>query len=176
LENVEFPIGKIPISLKDTIVLFPVALVGGFLSSTQLHVRAIELRKKYHEQKLKEECDENKEFDIEKVSLVAHPWLDPYDNYFVKSVKVATLLIPLAGFKASVLVIHYLVPSSPTFAKALGLDVKEVFTTIIYPVLIGLYAYGIVDLCYNYRKYEKYYHSACRFPENDKDQTVTGVH
>lgn len=177
VEDVEFPFGRIPVSLKDAIVLFPIALAGGFLSVTQLHVRALKLRKKHHEQKLKEECDQNKKFDIEKLSLVAHLWLDPHDNYFVRGGKAATLLlIPLGGFITSVVVIDYLVSSSPTFAEALGLGVKEVFTPIIYPILFVLYAYGIVDLWHNYRKYKKYYREACRCPEkDDRDQTITQV-
>jgi hypothetical protein len=106
MEQIEFPLGKIPIGLNESIAVFPLLIAIGFLVSLSLYSDTARLRRKLHG--LYNLKDPGKTvFTDEQISLIAPLWIDPLNPAKSQIKKLLLFLIPFIIFLISVAIIIY---------------------------------------------------------------------
>ena len=105
LKEIEFPFGKIPIGINESISLFPIVLSFGFLIYASLFVDTALLRKYYHKHRLNG-LEEKKKLE-EKIALIAPLWVDSLTSLSSRITKLIILLSPLIIFVVSIYFIFH---------------------------------------------------------------------
>ncbi|ALI36870.1 hypothetical protein NMY3_02680 [Candidatus Nitrosocosmicus oleophilus] len=156
LKEIEFPIGKIPLNIIDTVSFFPIGIGLGFLISASLLSDTILLRRGL------ERFSTLLPIDLHKyrISLLASLWVDPYGSRTLLFIKLLTLVFPLLLFLFSV---YYLSIYSSELIKEE--EFSGVFVgnnknnALLYPVSYFVsavfFAYGyyrLYDALHNYKK------------------------
>ena len=100
LKEIEFPFGKIPIGINESILFFPVGIGVGFLISASLLGDTIVLRKEY-EKTIDVKKFNKKEIEQE-ISIKAPLWIEPHSSIIYQILKFLILLIPTILFGISV--------------------------------------------------------------------------
>jgi hypothetical protein len=100
LNEVQFPVGKIPIGINEAISLFPFGIIAGFISLTVLFYKSIILRKKYHLQYIRR-FDFNFERTGKMISEELPVWIDPVSPWYTQIAKSAVIIIPFVMFLLS---------------------------------------------------------------------------
>lgn len=139
LEDIEFPFGKIPIGLNQSISLFPLGLGTGFLICASLLGDAIRLRKDYG--------SKGNSLSDERMRLIAPLWIDPKSSKLSQTLKFMILLVPLVVFVVSV----YLISNSWSIMgneELEGIFIGNNTSNHIY--YIGLYILSSVFFVYGY--------------------------
>lgn len=106
LNQIEFPFGKLPIGLNESIAVFPIILAIGFLMLAMLLRDTIQLRKSFH--LLYQRKDPNKQIlTDEQIMLIAPVWLDPLKPGRKNFISLIILSIPFLIFIVSCIMILY---------------------------------------------------------------------
>jgi len=97
LAQIESPIGKIPVGLQESVLVFPLALSIGFFICASLFVDTIHIRWSFHE--LYQQKDpEQQIIDAQQISLIAPLPVDPNDDKQKQAAQLAWLLVPFVVF------------------------------------------------------------------------------
>jgi hypothetical protein len=106
LNQTQFPFGKLPVSLDESVAAFPIALGIGFLVYVSLLYNVIRLRRELHIWYKRKDQGTNA-LDEQKISLLAPLWVDPIDTKIHQSLKFVILLIPFIIFIVSCYLTSY---------------------------------------------------------------------
>jgi hypothetical protein len=93
IDEFESPIGKLTAGFRDVIIVFPLALGGGFLVCASILIETARIRREYLRFHPK-----NENFNVlseEDIARTAPLWLDPKDTQQKKSIRIFVLLLPL---------------------------------------------------------------------------------
>lgn len=142
LQQIEFPFGKLPIGLTESIAVFPIILaIGFFIIASQLR-QTIRLRKNFHQ--LYQQKDPTKTvLDDGQIALIAPLWIDPESPNKQKLVRVTILSIPFLIFLIScTLIFHnWTIPGFFAYADRLN-----------WWLYGGMYLLSLVIFGYGYRQ------------------------
>ena len=106
LNQIEFPFGKLPIGLNESIAVFPIVLAIGFLVLAMSLRDIIRLRRSYH--RLYQRKDPNKVIlTDEQIMLIAPLWIDPLNAARKNLVSLVILSIPFLIFIVACVIILY---------------------------------------------------------------------
>jgi hypothetical protein len=106
LNQIEFPFGKLPIGLSESIAVFPIILAIGFLMLALLLRDTIQLRKSFH--LLYQRKDPNQEIlTDEQIMLIAPLWIDPLQSERKNWLARIILFVPFLIFLVSCIMILY---------------------------------------------------------------------
>ncbi len=142
LEQIEFPFGKLPVGLTESIAIFPIILAIGFLVVASQLREAIQLRKNFHQ--LYQRKDPTKTvLNDQQIALIAPLWIDPESPYKQKLVRLTILSIPFLIFIISCILIFYNWSIPGFFAYADQLN---------WWLYGGLYLLSLVIFIYGYRQ------------------------
>jgi hypothetical protein len=142
LNQIEFPFGKLPIGLSESIAVFPIILAIGFLLLAILLRDTIQLRKSYH--LLYQRKDPNKEIlTDEQIMLIAPLWIDPLNPNKKNIISLIILSIPFLIFIVSCIMILY----SWTIPGLLRLE-----ETLNWWLYGGMFSLSFLLFIYGYRQ------------------------
>lgn len=139
LEQIEFPFGKIPVGLNESVALFPVLLAIGFLVSASLLVETMRLRKAFHT--LYQQKDPSRTILTDRqIALITPLWIDPANPEQNQSLQFAILFIPAVIFIVTCGLIFYswTIPDPFTGAGRLNQWVHGG----LYVLSLGVFIYG----------------------------------
>jgi hypothetical protein len=156
LKEIEFPFGKIPISINESISFFPLGIGIGFLISASLLGDTIVIRKKY-EDSLNGTKNNNKEIE-QKVSIMAPLWIEPHSSLVYRIMKFLILLTPIVIFVISVdLILYYskVINNEDNFSGIFIGNNKdnEKLYNILYIISLIFLLYGYWRIITELRKY-----------------------
>jgi hypothetical protein len=106
LEQIEFPFGKLPVGLTESIAIFPIILAIGFLVVASQLREAIQLRKSFHQLYQRKDLTKTV-LDDQQIALIAPLWIDPESTNKQKLFRFAILSIPFLIFIISCVLIFY---------------------------------------------------------------------
>jgi len=142
LQQIEFPFGKLPVGLTESIAVFPIILAIGFLVVASQLRETIRLRKSFHQ--LYQRKDPTKTvMDDQQIALIAPLWIDPESTNKQKLVRFIILSIPFLIFLTSCILIFYNWTIPGFFAYADRLN---------WWLYGGLYLLSLVIFIYEYRQ------------------------
>jgi hypothetical protein len=146
LNNLETPFGKISIGFKETITLFPIFIVIGFMICIFLLQDMMNLRLSLNN------CFKivnDKESSISKEIVFFAPlWIDPYNQFQNKHLQISILVIPFIIFVLSCGMIFYTWIISDIFSAVEMLN-QWIFATIyVLSCILFLYGYSLVFIKY----------------------------
>lgn len=142
LEQIEFPFGKLPVGLTESIAIFPIILAIGFLVVASQLRESIQLRKSFHQ--LYQRKDPTKTvLDDQQIALIAPLWIDPESSKKQKSARLTILSIPFLIFIISCVLIFYNWSIPGFFAYADQLN---------WWLYGGLYVLSLAIFVYGYRQ------------------------
>jgi hypothetical protein len=159
LKQIEFPFGKIPIGLDESIFLFPVGLAVGFLICASILGNTIRLRKDIHTRyKIKKDAGANSIAD-QKVDLIAPLWIDPISKKFYQLLKLMIFLVPLVMFVVSLYLISHIWGIINRDQLA-GVFVNSSINNLLihgglYILSFGFFIYGCWRIFVELRNYKK---------------------
>lgn len=150
LNQIEFPLGKLPISLNEAVAIFPLILVIGFVQMAALLIETTRLRGAYHQ--LSRQKDPNRAvLTDEQVALIAPLFVDPSDRIQSLAIRSFILLVPLLIIVVSggLIIYSWVIPE---------IDYKTVeFNLWLYSSLylmgISIYIYSFRRVMLNTRRY-----------------------
>lgn len=140
LNEFDSPIGKLTIGFDTLILLFPIALAGGFSVCGSLLINSIRIRKDLMSFYSKREKSE--ENVRQRVVSVAPLWIDPENNRQNKRIRLMILLLPLIIFIAMCILIF------TSWRTPQSIDTEpqyQIWYGILYIAIGGLffgYSYG----------------------------------
>lgn len=102
LENVNTPLGAVPIGLNDVVMVFPVLLAAGFYLCISLYFDSLKLRGAFHE--VSRALDPEL-FDDHYVTLVAPLWIDPLKPLVHRILRTLILFLPAFVYVASMILL-----------------------------------------------------------------------
>jgi hypothetical protein len=160
LNEVQFPVGKIPLGINEAISLFPFGIIAGFIVVTVLFYKSIILRKDYHLRYVRN-FDYNFERTGKMISKELPVWIDPLSPWYSQIAKSAVMLIPFVIFLLSwSLIVQSWSLNSSSVAESILFGDRQanqmVFTVSNYIILI------LFIICYSiiarewYRYYTRY--------------------
>jgi len=148
LKDIEFPFGKVPIGLNESVSLFPLGLAIVFLICASLLCDTIRLRKDFDTRYKGEHSESSAASDKKpEVDLIAPLWIEPASPKPYQILKFMIFLIPLIIFVISV----YLISYSWNIMK--NEEIEGIFVgnnTNNQVVYIGLYVISIAFFIYGY--------------------------
>lgn len=101
MEEIEFPFGKIPIGLNESINVYPLLIAFGWIFSISLFIDTIKLRKNLHNLYIRKD-PENKDFIKQQIQLLAPLWIDPLKSAGSQKLKFLLLSSPIIFFIISI--------------------------------------------------------------------------
>jgi len=140
LKQIEFPFGKLPIGLDESIAVFPVLLAIGFFVCIFLLRDSIRLRENFH--RLYQQKDPKQAVvDSEQIMLVAPLWIDPENQGRKNFIPISILSILFLIFivSCSIIIYSWFIPGTFKFAVR--------FNWLLYG---GLYALSFLIFVYSY--------------------------
>ena len=159
IDQIEFPFGKLPIGINDSIYLFPIGIAVGFILIVSIMSDQFKLRQdlfQFYEKK-----DRNKRyytnFNFSKIFPI---WIDQLNSsIFIKSMKFLLLLLPFIVF----LISWYMIDNIWTIDNTNNIDniifgdktLNRYVYQISYLIILGLFIYGYSKIIYEYKKYNK---------------------
>ncbi|HEX9971204.1 MAG TPA: hypothetical protein VGD14_03960 [bacterium] len=145
LNQIEFPFGKLPIGLNESIAVFPIVLAIGFLVLALSLRDTIVLRKSYH--LLYQRKDPNKEIlTDEQIMLIAPLWIDPLNprKKNLISLIILSILFLIFIISCSMILYSWTIPGS--------LRLEETFNWWLYG---GMFSLSLLFFIYGYRQIAK---------------------
>lgn len=160
LNQTEFPFGKIPINLDESIAAFPVALGVGFLISASYLANSIQLRKELHVWYKSKYKEVTKSLLDERIALIAPLWIDPSNSVNIRIMKFTVFMIPLFTFILSIFLIsnYVLFRHGNEILSSLfsyGASLNPFIYLGIYLVCSAFFLYGIFITIIAIRSYPK---------------------
>jgi hypothetical protein len=108
LNETQFPFGKLPLDLDQSVAAFPIALAIGFVVCVSLQCTTIRLRKEYHGW-YKKKYPRHSNLTDQKVALIAPLWIDPISSKVNQISSFIILVTPFLIFILTIyLISHYL--------------------------------------------------------------------
>ena len=158
LNQTQFPFGKLPINLDESIAAFPVALAIGFLVSASYLANSIQLRKELHSWYKVKYKDADKSLLDQRISLIAPLWIDPSNSNATRIMKFIIFMIPFLTFILSaVLIFYYIVFRQDNQILAslfsYGSFSNPLAYAGLYSVCAGFFIYGILNTWREIRSY-----------------------
>jgi len=151
LNEFESPIGKLKIGFDDLMIIFPIALTGGFAMCASMFVDTQSYRRYYlnfHPKRIDVDGIARNLSDDE-ISLSAPLWLDPKNDKQNKVVRALVLFIPMAVYLASVALIFYSW-SIPQSSLGCGSRDYRPYYTIAYISISVIFVYSYVKIICEY--------------------------
>ena len=138
ITEIESPIGKLPIGLTESVLVFPILLAFGFWFTAGIFVEHAGSRVELKEIEARGELAKES-LGSWQIARLAPLWIDPENNSQIRVVRVLGLLIPFFAFVLTVAAIIYneLTLSSTLFSQV-GIN------AIVYWVLYGISAIGFL--------------------------------
>lgn len=159
INQIESPIGIIPLGIIESIIFFPLALGIGFLICSSLLSDTIKLRKELHEWYQKQ----NPNLEDKKITLITSIWLDPLSSRENILVNFAILSIVFLIFMVSWFIISYY--SEISYNKEVGniffigkLRTEEIHEGL-YLLSLVFFIIGYMQIISQYFRYRKWKHS-----------------
>jgi hypothetical protein len=140
LSQIEFPLGKLPIGLNESVAIFPALVAVGFGVCASLLREAVRLRGALH--RLYQQKDPGRAVLTDRqIALVAPLWIDPVDPDQSRTRQLLILLSPLVVYAAAcgLIVYAWTLPEGP------GAGVSRW-------AYGGLYILSLVFFTHGYRK------------------------
>ena len=158
LNETQFPFGKLPLDLDQSVAAFPIALAIGFVVCVSLQCSTIRLRKEYHRW-YKKKYPEHSNFTDQKVALIAPLWIDPISSKVNQISRFIILVTPFLIFILTIYLISYylfLIRGNQNISSYFTSDNIWIYSGI-YVLAIAFFIYGclsiIIELrCYKYMK------------------------
>jgi hypothetical protein len=158
LNQIEFPFGKVPLALGESLAAFPLLLGAGFLICSPMLCNSIRLRKELYERyKNKQNNSQLERLLSQRIATVAPLWIDPNGPLQYKIVKFTILVIPFIIFAVS----WGLISHSWSISDAK--EIEEVFPyesdlvkniyNILYVVSLGFFIFGFAIIIRELRRY-----------------------
>ena len=142
LDQIEFPFGKLPVGLTESIAIFPIILAIGFLVVASQLRETIQLRKSFHQ--LYQRKDPTRTvLNDQQIALIAPLWIDPENTNKQKLARLIILSIPFVIFIISCILIFYNWSIPGFFAYADQLN---------WWLYGGLYVVSLLIFIYGYRQ------------------------
>lgn len=138
ITEIESPIGKLPIGLTESVLVYPILLAFGFWFTAGIFVEHAGLRVELKDIETRGELVKES-LGSWQIARLAPLWIDPENNSQIRVVRVLALLIPFFAFVLTVAAIIYsqLTLSSTLFSQV-GIN------AIVYWVLYGISAIGFL--------------------------------
>ena len=151
LDQIEFPFGKIPLGLRESVLVFPLILaVGFFLCTTSLRDM---IRIRASVQNLYRQKDpDQKIMSDSQIALVAPLPVDPIGSKQEQIVQLVILFIPLLVFIAACSLTFY---SWRLATAASGVPAFQSMYGILYPLGFILFIYAYRRILVELRRYGK---------------------
>src|SRR5437667_1498242 len=149
LNQIEFPFGKIPVGLAESVQIFPVLLVIGFLISAALLAEATTLRSTYHRLYQAQDATGTLLTD-QNIALVAPLWIDPTHPRVTRILRWLGLLVPVIFFFVSSALVIYtwrIIGPLPTVIR-----VGRWTYGILYVLCVGLLLYAVWQITVSLRE------------------------
>jgi hypothetical protein len=150
LNQTEFPFGKVPINLNESIATFPVALAIGFLISASYLANSIQVRKELHSWYKTRYKDVDQSLLDQRITLIAPLWVDPSNSVNTRIMKFTIFMIPLFIFIMSIFLIsnYVLFGQQNEILASLfsyGTFLNPLIYLGIYLVCSGFFLYGMLS-------------------------------
>ena len=138
ITEIESPIGKLPIGLTESVLVYPILLAFGFWFTAGIFVEHAGSRVELKEIETRGELAKES-LGSSQIARLAPLWIDPENNSQIRVVRVLALLVPFFAFTLTVAAIIYneLTLSSTLFSQV-GIS------AIVYWVLYGISAIGFL--------------------------------
>jgi cell division protein FtsL len=158
LNQIEFPFGKVPLALGESLAAFPLLLGAGFLICSPMLCNSIRLRKELYERyKNKRYNSQLERLLSQRIATVAPLWIDPTGPLKYQIVKFTILVIPFIIFVVSWVLISYswnisdVKEMEEVFPYESDL-VKNVYTSL-YVISLGFFIFGFAIIIRELRRY-----------------------
>ena len=160
LKEIEFPFGKIPVSINQSISFFPIGLGIGFLICSILLADTIKLRKAYYNEITKDNTHNEKKERGKKISIMAPLWIDPTTRKTYQIIKFIIILMPLVFFGISIYYISHswdlIINNKELDNIFIGNNISNMVIYIVsYIISIGFFIYGCGRIIMEIRNYPK---------------------
>jgi hypothetical protein len=159
LNQTQLPFGKLPISLDESIAVFPIVLGIGFIFSSAYFTNSIKLRKEIHQLYIIKYKDLEKKTINKKISLIFPLWLDPTKSKVDILLKFIIFIIPAIIFIISIYyILDYILfgHDNEIIRSLFYYDSfnNSWFFLILYLFCIALFIYGISNTLIELRRYK----------------------
>lgn len=139
LKQIEFPFGKIPIGINETIAIFPILLVIGFYICNSMLCDLIRLRFNYYQYSRRIDPAQDILTDNQ-ISLVAPIWIDPINRERNRTIRYSILFGPFLIFVVSCLfnIYSWTIPES---SSSVG-QLPQWIYGALYALGLGVFLFG----------------------------------
>ncbi|MCI0699131.1 hypothetical protein L0337_44905 [candidate division KSB1 bacterium] len=137
LSQIESPLGKLPVGLNESILIFPLVLAIGFWLYASSFYETAKLRRAFHDFYLQKDPQQIILTD-QQIALIAPLWMDPINTEQNWKLKLAVLLLPIFFFVVACGLIIYLW----TLPSALSSPIQPWVYGGLYGLSLGLFGYG----------------------------------
>lgn len=140
--EINSPLGSVPIDFTNLVAIFPISLIGGFLVCKSLLSNLIHLRRSlapiYDEQ--------SKKFGTNKghVNIVAPLWIDHKDPVKKKAMRFSVLLLPFGIFLVCIFMISYSWENAPNPPFISSSELSKNIYYGIYTLSFGFFIYSYI--------------------------------
>jgi hypothetical protein len=157
LNQTQFPFGKLPLNLDESVAAFPVALGIGFVLSASYLANSIHLRKELHIWYKIRYRDIDKKVLEKRVLLLSPLWIDPLNAISTRIIKSIIFVTPFVIFVLSCYMICYYIIFRPD-SQIASLFSYESFTSEwaylgLYLICTGFFIFGIWNVIRELRRY-----------------------
>jgi hypothetical protein len=159
LNQTQFPFGKLPINLDESVAAFPLALGIGFILSASYLAYSIHLRKELHNWYKVKYKDTEKRLLDQRISLIAPLWIDPINSKTTRIFKFIIFIIPFIIFILSCYMIFYYIIFRQGNQILSSLFSYESFSNAwtyvgLYLICTGFFIYGTLNTLREIRRYK----------------------
>lgn len=141
LSQVQSPIGRLPVGLHESVMVFPILVAFVFLLCAGLFRESVRVRQAFHHLYQRKDPEKAVLTDAQ-VALVAPLWLEPLNPMRTQRTQLAILLSPLALFLISCLLVLY----TWTLPNPLSTE-----STVLRVTFGALYGVGLVAFLFGIR-------------------------
>ena len=159
IDQIEFPFGRLPIGINDSIYLFPIGIAVGFILIVSIISDKFKLRQElfqFYDMKVHNKLYFNN-FNFSKILPI---WIDYLDkSMFIKLIKFLVLLLPFIIFLISWHMIDkiWIIDNTNNIDNIIFGDktLNRYVYQISYLIIFGLFIYGYSKIIYEYKKYNR---------------------
>ncbi len=154
--DIEFPFGKLPIGINESIYLFPIGIVIGFIFIVLLLSEKFELRQELYQHYRSTDNDKKilNESNLHKILPI---WIDNLGSLRSRFFKFLLLLLPFIIFLISWIIIDNLWKFDSTSIDNIILGDKFLNRSIYqvsYIIILAIFIYGYIKLIKDYKKHK----------------------